>query len=278
MNGPRDPDFIIVGAMKAGTTTLADLLSKHHSININKKELHFFNGNLSKGIDWYREQLSSPPEVLVGEGTPTYSFLPHVPWNIYNYFPSAKIIWVLRDPVHRTWSNYLHNYKKGVERRSFEQSVNDELSSKNIARLTCYIERSLYVEQVKRYLRYFGMEQMHFTVFERLIEEKNEACLSLTNFLEVDPFVDDVQIPHSNKTLIPSAMPLYRPLVAGFPGRKVRGFVSNRVWPKRGKRPDFPESVRSKLLEVFQKPNEELKDLLGMDVCLYWASPEKPVR
>lgn len=270
MNMLRCPDFIIVGAMKAGTTTLIDLLKQHSSVMINKKELHYFNGNQSKGIDWYKKQFMTSPQIIAGEGTPTYSFLPHVPYNIYSACPNVKLIWIFRDPIYRTYSNYLHSYKKGIEVRTFAKAVDDELSNNNINRFQCYIERSLYVEQVRRYLRYFSFNQMHFILFEKLISEMSSELNRLTNFLEIDPFSDDTYIPHSNRSLVPKAMPLFRTLMKIAPYNRLQNIIRRRIWPYTASKPDFTKSDQERLCEYFYKPNKEFENLLGINLTPFW--------
>ena len=111
----KSPSFLIVGALKAGTTTLTDELVKHPEIGVPVKELHFFNANYEKGLAWYEQQFGRCSEQIVGEATPTYGYHPHLPKIIKRDYPNVKIIWILRDPVFRSYSNYVHVRKHFID-------------------------------------------------------------------------------------------------------------------------------------------------------------------
>lgn len=266
----RDPDFLVVGTMKSGTTTLCDVLRQHPNITINNKELHFFNGGIENGFDWYRRQLCAPPNNIVGEGTPTYSFLPHVPYIISQYFPGIKLLWIFRDPVQRTYSNYLHAYKKGVESRSFSLAVQEELFGKCTERFHSYIERSLYTEQVKRYLRYFDISQMHFIILEKFIQKPKTEFGLLLDFLEVSSFNETTfTLPMSNKTSIPKMIFLFRAVNRICPHKKIRGAV-HKIWPHTRKSPAMMESTQLQLQQYFYLANKELEEIIKEPLSSYW--------
>ncbi|MDZ7692679.1 MAG: sulfotransferase [Balneolaceae bacterium] len=105
------PGFLIVGAMKAGTTTLMRYLVRNPYIAIPNNEIHYFDkeSNYRKGLDWYKKKFSASESTqIIGEKTPTYSYDPKVPARIYKDFPDCKIVWLFRNPVDRTYSNYIH--------------------------------------------------------------------------------------------------------------------------------------------------------------------------
>jgi len=273
-NPPREPGFIIVGAMKAGTTTLAHALNAHEGISINQKELHFFNHLSKKTFAWYEGQLSAPPENITGEGTPTYSFLPHVPYQIAQHYPKTKILWVLRDPIQRTYSNYLHALKKGgSEKRTFEQAIEEELNSKTTDRFKCYAERSLYVEQIRRYLMHFSLEQMHFTVFEKFVDNPQEEINKVVDFLGVKRF-ERFNLPHSNKTKLPKQPRILRITLRLIPSEKGRKFVRYHLWPHTTSKPEMSYKTREKLVEYFNPYNRELETLINLPVTTLWQGAD----
>src|SRR6056297_2017481 len=118
-------DFIIVGAMKAGTSSLAFHLSNHPNICMPLKEAHFFNikDHYEQGSEYYKIFFKDcESKKLWGEKTPTYSYLRKVAPLIKEYNPDIKLIWILRNPVKRSYSNYWHAFKKGVEDLSFKKA------------------------------------------------------------------------------------------------------------------------------------------------------------
>lgn len=159
------PDFIIVGTMKAGTTSLAHYLKQHPQIFMPNREVHFFNNedNYKKGVKWYKKQFKKASnDSVIGEKTPTYSYLKKVPKRIHDILPEVKLIWIFRNPVDRTYSNYWHAYKKGMERLSFEKAIKNEKQGIKENIFYGYKKRSIYVEQVKRYLKFFPKNKMFF--------------------------------------------------------------------------------------------------------------------
>ncbi|MGM0598085.1 MAG: sulfotransferase, partial [Myxococcota bacterium] len=135
------PNFLIVGVMKAGTTTLADYLNAHTSLKISHDEIHFFDrdNNYKKGLKWYSKKLqgfsyylpqslkiSNPEQIYQGEKTPTYSYKKNCAKRIKETLPRVKIIWIFRDPASRAYSNYLHAKRNGGELLEFREAVNRE--------------------------------------------------------------------------------------------------------------------------------------------------------
>ena len=97
----RLPDFLILGAQKAGTTSLAAWLARHHACFIApEKEVHYFDLGLAKGEAWYRSRFAAAPwRARAGEATPYYLFHPACAARIARTLPAAKLVVILRDPV-----------------------------------------------------------------------------------------------------------------------------------------------------------------------------------
>ncbi len=105
------PDFIIIGAMRGGTTSLYSYLTEHPSIgSAYMKEIHFFDVFFNKGLYWYRSQFPSSVQkyyaehvqkrsFITGEASPYYLFHPHAPKRIAKTLPQVKLIVLLRNPV-----------------------------------------------------------------------------------------------------------------------------------------------------------------------------------
>ena len=128
----KQPNFIIIGAGKSGTSSLYEYICSHPQvISSLKKELRFFHykPNFNKGIDWYLSHFPPIPKgknFITGEATPGY-FGFDVQESIYSLFPNVKLIAIIRNPVDRAFSQYNHWVRNGIERRSFEEAVTDEI-------------------------------------------------------------------------------------------------------------------------------------------------------
>src|SRR5687768_16419575 len=98
------PDFVVIGAQKAGTTSLHYYLSEHPGILIGtRKEVHFFDRAYNRGTLWYRSSfpIRGLIDAIIGESTPNYIFHPCVPARMASLLPAARLIAVLRNPVER---------------------------------------------------------------------------------------------------------------------------------------------------------------------------------
>jgi hypothetical protein len=268
------PVFIIVGAMKSGSTTLHQYLSNHRKISIAGREVHFFNRdqNYQKGHDWYLAQLNeftTPETLIVGEKTPTYSYLEHIPAMIRKDYPGAKLIWVFRNPIDRAYSNYWHAVAAGVEPLRFDKAVKNEAArvEKNV--FHGYLKRSFYHEQVERYLAHFPAEQMHYMLFEDLVKNPEAELKTLFDFLGI-PFEGYTHIEqHANKSLYPRwpwSIATAKKLFGAHSG--VYKFIRNRNI-KAGKKKSISPELRKELVEYFREPNQKLAKLIGKDVSVW---------
>lgn len=172
------PDFIIIGAQKSGTTSLYNYLIEHPQISpASAKELHFFDLNFQKGIQWYETQFpqKSKPNILTGEASPYYLFHPLVPQRLRQHYPQVKLIVLLRNPVTRAISHYHHEIKLGFEKLSIEEAIAAEptrLENEVTKLLTdpayqshnhrhySYLARGLYLQQLERWRKYYPPEQL----------------------------------------------------------------------------------------------------------------------
>src|SRR3712207_6690007 len=107
----RLPDFVIIGTQRGGTTSLYHYLSKHPEVlPALRKEIHFFDLNFDRGLDWYLAHFARQDQPgLVGEASPLYMFHRDVPERVRRVLPNAKFIALLRNPVDRAYSQYQMN-------------------------------------------------------------------------------------------------------------------------------------------------------------------------
>jgi Sulfotransferase domain len=178
----RLPTFLVIGAMKAGTTSLHEYLRCHPEIFMPAvKELHFFTteNNWSRGWEWYERQFAGAHEAkAVGESSPSYSSVPFrvgAPERVASRVPQAKLIYLLRHPVDRLRSQYTHRVLNGRERRPPEEAVLE-------AR---YLGKSWYDLQIASWLDWFPEEQLLLLRSEDLRDRRAETMARILGFLGV---------------------------------------------------------------------------------------------
>lgn len=185
------PDFIIIGAMKAGTTSLHYYLSQHPQLAMsNPKELNFFiqERNWEKGQVWYESHFTRTG-VLQGESSPNYTGYPNfkrVPENMHSIVPDAKLIYVLRDPIERIISHYIHLVSEGRETRPFKRAMLEDAPMQ-------YVLRSRYHLQLQLFLPLYPRGQILLTTSEKLAAKREETLGEIFRFLGVDESFSSVR-------------------------------------------------------------------------------------
>jgi hypothetical protein len=190
------PDFIIGGAMKAGTTTLYDILGQHPQIiGATRKEVHFFDRQYDRGILFYkshfpkrtalRDGSQHQPAIITGESSPSYLFMGHVvAERIRREVPAAKLIFLLRNPVDRAFSHYHHDLLRGRLKQSFAQIIDQELTKPEN-----YLKRGHYAEQLEHFFRLFPKEQILIFNSDDFNESMQKVVAKTCDFLGIDKTV-----------------------------------------------------------------------------------------
>jgi len=183
LNASPLPNLIIIGAQKCGTTSLHNYLQSHPDVSMARvKETDFFleHGNWAHGLDWYRSQFDSTTPVR-GEGSPNYTNLPRSAGTadrMHSVLPDARLIYLVRDPVARITSHYVHLRAAGVERRSFGAALSAPDNE--------YIGRSRYATQLEPFLRLFGPDRILVETHANLLHERRATLSRVFEFIEVD--------------------------------------------------------------------------------------------
>jgi Sulfotransferase domain len=204
------PDFLIVGAQRCGTTFLYAALVEHPMIaKARRKEVHFFDNAWAKGLNWYRgcfpsekklqrTDWSTGQKMLTGEASPYYLFHPLAPERIQTAFPKVKLIVLLRDPVQRAHSQYLHCHRSGWETLSFEEALKreDERLEGEEERIRTergyrsqshqhhsYRRRGVYVDQLRNWSQLFPAEQIHIVQSEQMYRDHTSSLKQILSFL-----------------------------------------------------------------------------------------------
>ena len=187
-------NFFIIGAAKAGTTSLHFYLDQHPQVQMSvNKEPHFFAGtstgipfpmgHVSKLRDY--ERLFDPAFEVRGEASPSYAAHPRrqgVPERIKKMIPEARFIYLVRDPIDRTVSHYQHAVAAGNEIRTLKQALADEVEDP-YSYLTC---QSFYARQLRRYLEHFPEERLMVIDQQELLNKRRETLKRVFAFLSVD--------------------------------------------------------------------------------------------
>ncbi|WP_420629800.1 sulfotransferase domain-containing protein [Candidatus Leptofilum sp.] len=248
------PDFLIIGAQKAGTSSLYKYLLQHPSVlPAYQKEIHYFTipDLYFKGERWYRGHFPTNlarGQRLTGEASPSYLFFPLVPQRVYQMMPQVKLIVLLRDPVARAFSNYHHQVRRGLETLSFEEAIaqesnrlgndlqktvdNPRFHSLNLAHFS-YLLRGDYITQLKRWRQFFPAEQMLILKSENFYERPQEIVSEVVTFLGLPSWQPN-----------PAIFKQYNP----------------------GDYNKMPPSLRENLSYHFQPANKALYEFLGRDL------------
>ena len=242
------PDFLVLGAQKAGTTALYAYLRWHPGITgPSWKEVSFFDRHWWRGERWYRGHfpLRSAGR-LMGEASPSYLFHPLAPERAWSLVPEARLVALVRDPVARAYSQYQHEVALGREQLGFEEALAAEegRTAGEVERLLAdprafsrawwdhtYVARGLYAEQLERWLEHYPRERLLVVRTEDLGERPAETYAEIVRFLGAAP--------HE---------------LGDYPRIFERGYAPMR-----------PET-RAALAETFAEPNRRLEALLGRDL------------
>lgn len=189
---PFPPEAYLIGAQKAGTTTLAYLLDQHPFVTVaSPKEPHFFTHNWDKGLSWYERAFPNPQNAVLVDASTSYAMAPlakahtryrgggyeGVPGRVFSVNPEAKLIYLLRDPVERTYSGYWHEVRMGVENRDFATALSED---------PFYLDLGDYHGQLLLWLRFFPLDSFFFILFEELKEDPERVTRECWEFLGVD--------------------------------------------------------------------------------------------
>lgn len=260
------PTFLVIGAMKCGTTSLYYYLADHPQIGMSPvKETDFFldeHGHWHRGRDWYARQFPDDAEAR-GECAPNYTkrhLFDGVPERIQSLCPDIQLIYLVRDPVERTISHYVGSRLQGREERSFEAAVADEDHSN-------YVLTSKYHTQLQPYLDRFPEENLLVCATEDLKASPRATLRRMYRFLGVDPTVDSHR---TEQRFNVSGMKVggwlrrfARRMPQGLKDR-LRPYVPWRWLPgKRVPRPTLSEATRARLEALFRPEVEQLRAVTG---------------
>lgn len=274
------PDFLVIGAQRAGTTWLYNQIKEHPEICLGKhrKEIFFFNRYYNRGVDWYKSHFAHcRNEQIIGEVTPSYIEGENIAKRIYELIPEAKLIAILRNPIDKVYSHC----KKRVIDLGLEPSF--------LVDINTYIERAdiaLYYKQIKRFLKYFPEDRIKILIFEEMVKNPDKNIRGVFNFIGVD---SEFAPRHHKKRANPSYEPSFRNLYI-FMMRLVRKLHrSDLSWivewgkkigleklfmlrkGKRKKLEKIPQEAYEYLRNYYKEDLRQLSVYLNRDMIKFWG-------
>jgi hypothetical protein len=261
----RLPDFVVIGAMKAGTTSLWEALRAHPQVFVPElKELHFFSnpGRLGHDMAWYREQFAGAGDArAVGEASTNYTKYPRLPGTaerLADAIPAARLVYLVRDPIERIRSHYLHVVHSHGERRPIDEAVHADPE---------YVDISRYSLQIDQYLEHFDESQLLVVTSESLKQQPRATMERVFRFVGVDVPERVAAAPVVSHRSADKRMDTpFTTRLRGVRGyRTVRGLVpaSVRRLAARAVKPPLEESVDATVPDPLRR---ELADRLADDV------------
>jgi hypothetical protein len=284
------PNFLIIGAMKSGTTALYYYLEQHPQIYMSPvKEPNFFclEGQenpdpkaISDSETYRRLFKGASGERALGEASHCYLYEAKAIECIKSYVPEAKFIAILRNPVDRAYSHFLHMVRNGTEPiTDFTHALREDENGSHRKRTPQdYIGRGFYYVQLKRYFDNFHRDQIRIYLYDDLNSAPIDTLQDAFRFLEVDDsFVPDVSVKRNvsgypksqalDELLRPGpithALKLYLPAELRWPLSRVHDKIKSRNLVKP---PPVPSTVRRRLIEVYREDILKLQELIHRDL------------
>ena len=303
------PNFFVIGAQKAGTTSLYHYLAQHPQVYMSPvKEPCFFNhkidpdgkvieerfGNSGQrrsrfsDIEDYRALFrGAKDEMAIGEASPPYIYAPGTAERIQRYVPEAKVIAILRNPADRAYSAFLHAVHIGKEPRTdFAQALLEEENRirENWHYTFHYRSRGFYYAQLRRYYEVFGREKIEIWLYEDLQKDPAGVAQSIFRFLGVDDaFIPDTSSKHNTSgvpksTIARATIRTMDTIASAF----LETFTSaSKVYPLLSKMrhgvqsrivakpPALDPKTRAELIGGYREDILKLQELIGRDLSTW---------
>lgn len=231
-----------------------------------RKDVPYFSTAFDRGEEWYLSFFKDAgAQPWVGEASTSYLFHEAAAQRIYDFNPEMRLIFTLRDPVERAYSNHAHEVQTRGIRSTFEEELD---------RGDRYVNPGLYAQHLRRYLDLFGRDQIHIMLFEDFAADEQATVGEIAKFLDVDPAGFEMRKMTVNAASQPRSAAVQRAAFA----------IRSRTWlpsPLRSiairltavnhkKAPDKREKMRpetrARLLERFGDDVRELESMFGLDL------------
>lgn len=303
------PTFFLLGATKAGTTSLHYYLSQHPDILMSDpKEPPFFRLEYERGPEWYWRTYYRryAGQRAAGDGAPQNLYLPFVAARIAATVPEARLLALCRHPVDRAVSAWWHNVRIGVEPLPFEAAIEKNLrrlergptfsDEREAARYLevarvggnaalqrefgFYVEPGHYADAIERYQALFGADRMKVLFFDDLARDPEGVTGDVVSFLGLPPHPLRDSRPQ-NEATSPAATRL-NSLISRIPGvsavspelrARIRAVIA-RSGKKGVRKPEVTPQLRRTLGEYYRPHNRRLAALTGRDLAAWESGGE----
>lgn len=289
------PTFFIIGAPKAGTTSLYYYLNKHPQVLMSSiKEPNFFAyEDLQADKLYYKDDSigdeksylslftnkSNKEFKAVGEASVCYLFYHKSAQRIYNFNPEARILIMLRHPLERSWSHYLMDYKLNYVKDKFDDIALRRVNGhRNNQHYQQYVQLSLYASQIEAYLKVFPKHQIFFGLYDELKSNPQELFNKICRFLDIDT------LPLAEKTAYNSAevprndfiKSIYATDALRRGVKKLLGSQhSRKIKSILFKKPDLQPEMQTKetLNKLFADDLRKTEQLTGLNLQAWYETP-----
>jgi hypothetical protein len=269
------PKFLIIGAQKAGTSSLRKFMERNpNHFYTPRRELHFWNRDREyregSGVpEYFRNFEEATPNQMVGEKSPSYLPSTSAAERIALHLPQVKIVAILRDPVDRAHSAYLHGLRIGAipKSRTFGKAIRDYKNNQGVP-YGDVVSQGFYFESLERYFQNFDAEKIHVMSFSQLTQSPNLILPELMKFLTSTEFEYqsediDYRMPRVNVART-SRFPrlVYRVRASKKLSVEQKNYLSGLTFKKIREVSVLPED-RTYLDEIYSESNSNLKKRLG---------------
>lgn len=290
------PNFLIVGAAKAGTTALHKYLEQHPQIYMTPtKETNFFAFESQEinfqgvgdealkdfsitDLETYKAQFAGVTnEKALGEACPSYLYYPQAANRIKQYIPQARLIVILRNPVDRAYANFLHTVRDDREpHQNFALALQDELTriANNWEWFWHYIQLGYYGAQLKRYYEIFAPSQIKVYLYEDLKENPVALLQNIFCFIEVDDtFVPNMAL-RPNKSGMPKNKLFHQLLTKPNPVKTLlkplfTAKIRQKIQHQNLNTPQIAPEVRQQLIDLYRPDILKCQDLINRDLSAW---------
>lgn len=272
------PNFLIVGAAKSGTSSLWHYLRAHPDVFVpSQKEIYFFDRDhlFRRGADWYASLFAEAgAKKAIGEATPTYMSSPAAPERMASIVPHARLVAILRNPIDRAYSHYLHARLYGMERATFPEAVARERRAPDGSEWLFYLPLSRYLPQLERLVKHFPREQLLVLILDDLERDPVQVFKTLCGHLGIDETtipgnVGEVTNTYRELRLKPLADLIFGSRVWKRIPKKIQPPIA-RMFIREGREHEpMDPSTRAELADYFAADNAALADWLGRDLSMW---------
>lgn len=269
------PNFLIAGAMKAGTTWLAHNLNQHPQVFIAPRELHFFNNpkKLEKGIAWYEQQFDAAGAAkAIGEKTAGYFIHDPYPTLIDQSLPDVKILVVLRNPITRAASHINHLLRDHLitPNALIGRNLMGTPEFSHYDQEFLILGRGFYAKHLEAFYETFGRDRVMVIVNESDIRNRaTETLQQCCQFLDVDPsfpFLSSGKRIHEGRSSL-----LGLKITQRFPMiKRVVRKLDSWLMPSKGNLFEFTQDDLQKLHQLYDAENERLFEILDRPMPPSW--------